>query len=138
MGTIPQGESEKPITVLCGYIIKPKIENTFTIRRWSYRERQEFYKAIGAYEVPVTPGSTTNLKLSIRPEIIDKAIMMSVVKSPVPLSTLEDLNNKNLDGAVLEALYGEILDFNTPPLAPLSTSRRRFIRTTPSSPVPIA
>jgi hypothetical protein len=125
------GSKEKDI--LCEYAFKPDEYNIFTIRRWSYRERQKFYNLVGAFDQPITPGSTESMKLNIKPEIMDQALQMGVTNSPSPLKTKTDLDNTELDGAILEALYTEILDFNMPPLAQPSALRRRSTQTTQRS-----
>lgn len=127
---LAQDLNKKDKPVLCDYFVEPKEENTFTIRRWSYRERQDFYNLVGAFNQPITPGSNESMKLNIKPEIMDKGIIMSVVESPMPLKTKTDLDNTELDGAILEALYSLILDYNMPPLAQSSISRRQSTRRT--------
>lgn len=120
-------EIAKPI--LCGYEVKPKPENSFTIRVWTFRERQKFYDIMGVYSPQnVTPGNTQAMKLNINASVMDFVINSGTVKSPQPLKTKDDLDKCTLEGSVLEALYGEITDYNSPPLAPSSTSQQRFTR----------
>jgi hypothetical protein len=137
IGELPAKEGENKSTpVLCDYVIKPREGsdgNIFTIRRWNFRERQEWYTMTSEVAKEVTPGSTAALKVNITPKIMDHAITRSVTKSPFPLKTADDLSNPTVDGAILEALYSEILDWNTPPLARSSTLRQRFIRITQAS-----
>ena len=130
----PLAPGEERKSVFCTHIIKPTTENSYTIRRWNFRERQQFYELIGTFsQAPQQPGSVASLKLNISPQVMDFAILHGTVKSPTSLKNKEDLDRADLDGAVLEALYSEVVDYNTPPLSQSSTLRRRFLRTTRNS-----
>lgn len=131
-----QKQSVPLVPKLCDYQITPRNGtdgNIFTIRRWSFRERQNFYKLLNTYNQPATPGTMAPLKGNLNPEVMDWVILTGIVRSPMPLKEAKDLANSDLDGALMEALSSEILDFNAPPLAPSSALRQRFIRTTRSS-----
>jgi len=127
IGELPDPEKGL-VPILCTEVVKVSSNNTFTIRRWSFKERQEFYNVIGAFKEPVNPGSIDSLRLNIKPEVMNWAIKKSVVKAPMPLQTDTDLDSATLDGTIMEALYGEILRWNAPPLAQLSVSLRRSIQ----------
>jgi len=124
IGELPDLEKGS-VPVLCTEVIKVSQSNTFTIRRWNFKERQEFYNVIGAFKEPVNPGSIDSLRFNIRPEVMNWAIKKSTVKAPMPLQTDADLESATLDGTIMETLYGEILRWNAPPLAQLSVSLRR-------------
>lgn len=136
-GELPAKEGEKgPTSILCDYIIKPREGpdgNMFTIKRWNFRDRQEWYTITSEVAKTITPGNTAALRINLTPKVMDFAITHSIIKSPLPLQKEEDLKNPILDGAILDALYSVILDWNTPPLARSSTLRQRFIRTTQAS-----
>jgi len=112
----------------CDYIIKSNDQNTFTVKRWTFKERQDFYSMIGTFKEPITPGSVTSLKLNIKPEIMNWVLKLTVVKSPMPLKEDKDLMDPSIDGAILESVYGVCLDWNNPPLAASSVSQLRSTR----------
>jgi hypothetical protein len=117
---------KKPVNILCGYEVKPKPENMFTIRIWTYREKTRFYEMMGVYAPQnITPGQTASVRLNINPTVMDYVLTTATVKAPQPLNSKADLDKCTLDGSILEVLYGEITDFNGPPLAPSSTSLQR-------------
>jgi hypothetical protein len=123
--------------VQCDYILKVRDGadgNLWTIRRWTFRERQEFYRLIGTFGRPITPGSAEALTINIDPKIMDYAINTCLVKGPVTLKTKEELDNSKFDGAILEALYSQIIAWNSPPLVQSSISRQRSIPTIPPLP----
>lgn len=128
----PEREGDKPVPVLCDYVIEPKESNTFTIRRWKFRERQQFYSLLGSLK-DTNIGSVQNLMLTIQPKVMDWALTTTTVKSPSPLKTKEDLDKTELDGNILEALYGSILVWNSPPLIQSSSSQLPFTQQTPAS-----
>jgi hypothetical protein len=120
-------EHKTPTPILCTHKIKPTESNTFKIRRWTYRERQEFYRLTGTF-TQTGEGQSSGVKVTS--DVMDFAITTCAVKSPEPLKTKEDLDKTTLDGAILDILYTQILAWNSPPLAPFSVSRQRSTPTT--------
>lgn len=129
-----EDDDSEMIPILCSHVVEPNDEtNMFIVKRWSFRERQKFYKLVGVFLEKSDVPSIKALKVNLNPKVMDWAILNSTVKSPFPLKEKADLDNEEVDGCILEALYGAIVEWNAPPLAQSSVSQRRFTRTTRAS-----
>ena len=117
------GEAPEPIPILCDYNVTPSDTNLYTIKRWSFAQRRQFYKQSRIFDV-----ATGTAQGRLDPDIMVWVLLNGITASPVPLNTRDEIDNADVDGALLEALHGMILDYNTPPLSQSSVLRQESTR----------
>ncbi len=113
----PKDNDSKELTpILCDYGITPRTDNTYTVRHFSLRERQE-------YNALISNISKDDKLPNLNPKLMDFGLMHGVTKSPMPLKTKQNIDEAQVDGMILEAVYYAVLEYNAPPLAPSSGLR---------------
>jgi hypothetical protein len=105
------------------YTIKSTDENTFTVRHFSLRERQDYNAMLNAVMKEDKASAVSS------PRLMDFVLLHGVVKAPFPMAKKEDLDKATVDGTIIDAVYYAVLEFNAPPLAPSSGLRQLSIPT---------
>ncbi len=120
----PKDKDSKELTpIFCDHVIAPRTDNTYTVRHFSLRERQEYNTLL------TTLQKESEKMANLNPKLMDYALIHGVVSGPIPLKTKENIDNAQVDGMILEAVYYAVLEYNAPPLAPSSGLRQLSTQT---------